>query len=129
LLAKRNNMHLPRPPAVIVGLGILLHPGQSIAQPLCKPEIAIKSVRLSEPISLKRYWTAIVDVDASACAASSGLFALGFARLSETAPDLEFSEPFVWRAGQMKVRVEFWWDEAVERYWVADVAACLCRAK
>jgi hypothetical protein len=122
-------MRLPRLFAAIVGLGALLHPGQGVAQPLCKPEIAIKSVRFSEPISLKRYWTAIVNVDASACTASSGLFALGFARLSGTAPDLEFTEPFIWRAGQTNVRVEFWWDEAVERYWVADVAACLCGAK
>ena len=29
----------------------------------------------------------------------------------------------------MSVRVEFWTDEAVDRYWVADVAACPCRSE
>jgi hypothetical protein len=115
--------------APAVACWALLHPGQGVAQPLCKPEITVKEVSVSQAINLKRFWIATVNVDASGCAAASGLFALGFVRGSETAPDLEFTEPFIWRPGQMSVRVEFWWDEAVDRYWVADVAACLCRPK
>jgi hypothetical protein len=57
------------------------------------------------------------------------LFALGFVRLSETAPDLGFAEPFIWRSGAMSVRVDFGADEAVDRYWIADVAACPCRGE
>jgi hypothetical protein len=49
----------------------------------------------------------------------NGLFALSFARLSESGPDLDFTEPFTWRPGLTTVRVEFWWDEGVDRYWVA----------
>ena len=106
-----------------------LHGGQATAQPLCRPEVGIESVHFSEVMNLKRFWTATLNVDASGCATSSGLFALGFIRLSETAPDLEFAEPFFWRSGQMSVRVELWVDETVDRYWIADVAACPCRRK
>ena len=106
-----------------------LHWRQATAQPLCRPEVGIKSVHFSEVMNLKRFWTAAMNVDASGCATSSGLFALGFIRLSETAPDLEFTEPFIWRSGQMSVRVELWVDETVDRYWIADVAACPCRRK
>src|SRR5262245_49399298 len=113
-------------PAVLAVLA-LAHPTRGMAQPPCRPAIDIKNVKFSDAMNLKRYWTATVDVDASACSGSSGLIALGFARLSESAPDLEFTEPFIWRVGQTRIRVEFWWDEAVDRYWVADVAACPCR--
>jgi hypothetical protein len=115
--------------ALAIAVWTLVHPVQGIAQPACQPAIAVKSATFSEPMNMRRYWTAAVDVDASGCATSSGLFALGFVRLSETAADLEFTEAFIWRPGQMAVRVEFWWDEAVDRYWVADVAACSCRSK
>jgi hypothetical protein len=115
--------------ALAVAVSTLLHPAQGFAQRVCRPTIAIESASFSEPMNMRRYWTATVDIDSSDCAASSGLFALGFIRLSETAPDLEFAEPFFWRPGKMTVRVEFWWDEALDRYWVADVAACSCRSK
>lgn len=117
-------------PALAVALGTLLHPGRpAIAETLCRPQITVESVHFSEATNLRRYWTAQATVDASACATSSGLFALGFVRLSETAPDLAFIEPFLWRPGRMSVRVEFWADEAVGRYWIADVAQCPCRGK
>ena len=106
-----------------------LQAGQAAAQPLCRPEVAIKDVHFSEMMNLKRFWTATMHVDASGCTTASGLLALGFVRLSETAPDLEFIEPFIWHPGRMSVRVEFWADEAVDRYWIADVAACPCRGK
>jgi hypothetical protein len=122
-------MSAQRSTALTLSFLAFLHAGEAIAQPLCRPEIAIKSVHFSEMVNLKRFWTATVNVDASRCAASSGLFALGFIRLSETAPDLEFSEPFFWHAGKMDVRVEFWADEAVERYWIAEVSPCPCRAR
>jgi len=97
------------------------------AEPVCKPVLMVKDVGFSEMINLKRFWTATVDVDASRCATSSGLFALAFVRLAENAPDLEFAEPLFWQPGQTRVRVEFWADEAVHKYWVSDVAACPCR--
>ena len=101
---------------------------QATAQPVCKPVMTIRDANFSEPINLKRYWTAVVHVDASRCATvTGGLFALGFVRLAENGPDLEFAEPFFWQPEQTKVRVEFWVDEAVHKYWISDVAACPCR--
>jgi len=101
---------------------------QATAQPVCKPVMTVRDANFSAPINLKRYWTAVVDVDASRCATvTGGLFALGFVRLAENGPDLEFAEPFFWQPEQTKVKVEFWVDEAVHKYWISDVAACPCR--
>ena len=100
---------------------------QATAQPVCKPVMTVTDANFSEPINLRRYWTAVVLVDASRCATVSGLFSLGFIRLAENAPDLEFAESFFWQPDQTKVRVEFWVDEAVHKYWISDVAACPCR--
>jgi hypothetical protein len=115
--------------ALAVALGALMGPAQAVAETLCRPQIAIAQVRFSEPVNLRRYWTASVSVDASTCAASSGFFSLGFQRLSESGLDLEFTEPFIWRDGKTAVRVEFWAGEAVGRYWIADVAACPCSGR
>jgi hypothetical protein len=122
-------MYSKVPFALAVLWGALLHPAQGIAQPRCQPEISVSKSSFSEAINLTRYWTASLDVDASRCAETSGLFSLGFVRGSESARDLEFTEPFIWKQGQMTVRVAFWWDEAIDRYWIADIAACSCRSK
>ena len=100
---------------------------QAVAQTVCKPTLAVKDVRFSEMVNLKRFWTATGEVDASRCATSSGLFSVAFVRLAENAPDLEFAEPLFWRPGQTRIRVEFWADEAVQKYWISDVATCPCR--
>lgn len=100
---------------------------QAAAQPVCKPVLTVKEASFSEAINLRRYWTAMVHVDASRCATVSGLFALGFVRLAENGPDLEFAESFFWQPDQTRVRVEFWVDEAVHKYWINDVATCPCR--
>lgn len=113
--------------ALAVAFWALLTGGQAIAQPICRPVIAIKDVHFSEVIKLKRLWTATVDVDASRCATIGGLFAIGFVRLAENAPDLEFAERFVWHPGKMELVVEFWADEAVHKHWIGDVAVCPCR--
>jgi hypothetical protein len=99
------------------------------ANPVCKPALTVKEASFSAVTNLRRYWSAKVDVDASRCASASGLFALGFLRLAENGRDLEFAEPFIWRTGETKVRVEFWADEAVQDHWIADVAPCPCRDK
>jgi len=98
-----------------------------MAQPVCRPDMAIRDVRFSEMIQLKRFWTATVDVNASRCATIGGLFEIGFLRLAENAPDLEFAERFAWHPGEMELVVEFWADEAVHKYWIGEIAPCLCR--
>ena len=108
-------------------VSVLLSGPQAAASSSCKPALTVNNVSFSAPFNLKRYWSATIAVDASRCVNSSGLFALGFLRLGENAPDLEFVEPLIWHAGETKVRVEFWTDEAVQKYWIADVASCRCR--
>src|SRR3954468_15838944 len=101
----------------------------AMAQPSCEPAIAIIETRFSQVIQSKRFWSAKLNVDASRCASASGNFSIGFLRLSETAPDLEFAEPLAWHAGRMDVEVEFAAEEAVGRYWISTIAPCACRGK
>jgi hypothetical protein len=66
-------------------------------------------------------------VDASRCATTSGRFEIVFSRLKENGIEIEFREQFMWRPDSVGVSVDFWADEAVERYWLDNVAACPCR--
>jgi hypothetical protein len=80
-----------------------------------------------QPPTLERTWTAVLSVDASRCATASGRFGIIFSRMKENAPETDFIEHFTWKPGAMEVSVNFWADEAVEGYWLNDVAACPCR--
>ena len=102
---------------------------QVLGQQLCKPILALKDVQFSQmqPPTLKRTWTAVVSVDATRCAVSStGDFEIVLTRLKEGAPDIEFRERFKWLSPSVKVAVDFWADEAVERYWVDNITPCAC---
>jgi hypothetical protein len=102
---------------------------QAVAQQTCRPALAFKEVRFSEmrPPTLERKWTAVLSIDASRCATTSGRFEIVFSRLKENGIEIEFREQFMWRPDSVKVSVDFWADEAVERYWLDNVAACPCR--
>ena len=107
----------------------LIGSAQAIGQQLCRPALAITEVQFSEvqPSTMERRWSAVVSVDASRCAKeSAGYFEIGFARLKENALDIEFSEEFVWLPPSVKVSVDFWVDEAIERHWINKVSACPC---
>ena len=106
---------------------VFLQGTQVAAQSVCKPALTVRNVGFSEAVNLRRFWTATVDVDASQCTTVSGLYSLGFVRTAESGLDQEFAQPFFWRPGQTSVRVEFWVDEAVHKYWIDEVAACPCR--
>jgi hypothetical protein len=112
--------------ALTLTLWALLHTTPAAAE-ACRPKIEIGNVQFSQAMNLRRHWAATVNVDASKCSTSTGLFSINFERSSESARDLEFTEPFVWRPGQTTVRVEFWADEAVAGYGIADVAICPCK--
>jgi hypothetical protein len=101
----------------------------SIAAPLCKPAFAFRDVRFSatQPETMERTWTAVLSVDASRCATASGRFEILFSRQKENGPEVTFAEPFTWKPGAMEVSVQFWADEAVEGFWLHNVAACPCR--
>jgi hypothetical protein len=102
---------------------------QAISQQTCWPALAFKEIRFSEmkPPTLERKWTAVLSVDASRCATTSGHFEIVFSRLKENGIEIEFREQFMWRPDSVEVSVGFWADEAVERYWLNNVAACPCR--
>jgi hypothetical protein len=116
-------------PAFLAGAIPLICVTQAAGQQACRPTLAFAEVQFSEmqPSTLERKWTAIVSVDASRCAASSaGSFELVFSRLKEIGPDLEFREQFAWRPPSVTVAVDFAADEAVERYWIANITPCPC---
>jgi hypothetical protein len=101
----------------------------AVAAPLCKPVLAFKQVRFSQvqPETMERTWSATVAVDASRCATTAGRFEILFSRLKENAPEVDFTERFSWKPDSVEVSVAFWADEAVEAYWLHNVAACPCR--
>lgn len=107
-----------------VGAGV-----PAMAAPACKPTLGFKEVRFSptQPETMERIWTAVMAVDASRCASASGRFEILFSRMKENAPELEFAEAFTWEPGTIEVSVHFWADEAVEGYWLQNIALCPCR--
>ena len=72
----------------------------------------------------------MLTVDTSECAVNSGgHFDIVFTRLSETAPDLEFTEHFVWSPFRRNVALDFAADEAVAGYRIENITPCVCRDK
>ena len=102
---------------------------QAAGQQTCRPALAFKEVRFSEmqPPTMERKWTAVLSVDAFRCATTSGRFGIVFSRLKETGLEIEFQEQFTWKPALVEVSVDFWADEAVEGYWLNNVAPCPCR--
>jgi hypothetical protein len=112
--------------AVLLGLAALT---QAHGEQICRPELQIQNVQFSEmqPKMLRRTWSAVVTVDASACAPNaSGTFDLAYTRLQEIGPDHDFRERLTWRAPAVKVELEFASIEAMQRYWIENVSACAC---
>ena len=113
----------------LAGAAWLISVPQVLAEQVCKPSLAFKEVQFSEmqPPTLKRTWTAVVSVDADGCAANSGgNFEIVFSRLKEIGPEIEFREQFKWQPPSVKVAVDFWADEAVERYRLDNITSCPC---
>jgi hypothetical protein len=102
---------------------------QAVAQQTCRPALAFKEVRFSEmqPKTMGRKWTAVLSVDASRCATTSGRFGIVFSRQKENGLEIEFQEQFTWKPALVEVSLDFWADEAVEGYWLHNVAPCPCR--
>ena len=98
-------------------------------EPICKPTLGLREVRFSpmQPPTLERKWTAVLSVDASLCATTSGRFEIVFSRLKENGPEIDFREQFMWKAALVEVSIDFSADEAVEGYWLDNGAACPCR--
>jgi hypothetical protein len=112
---------------LLAGLIAVCGATQAAGQSACKPVLTVKEVRFSQVRLLQRVWTALLAVDASRCATSSGRFDINFIRLKEMAPDLPFTEQFTWSPGEIEVSVNFWADEAVLAYSIGTIAPCTCR--
>lgn len=99
------------------------------AEQTCRPALAFKEVWFSpmRPPTMERKWTAVLSVDASRCATTAGRFGILFSRLKENGPEVDFQEQFMWKPALVEVSVDFWADEAVEAYWLNDIAPCPCR--
>jgi len=115
---------------LLAGLGLIVpRVTQALAEDMCGPPLAIGDVHFTamQPPTLSRMWSAVVSVDASRCPAkATGTFDIVFVRESETAPDLEFRERFVWREPSVHVQVEFAADEAVQSYRIDNITSCVC---
>ena len=77
--------------------------------------------------TMERKWSAVLSVDASRCATTSGRFGIVFSRQKENGLEIEFQEQFTWKPALVEVSVDFWADEAVEGYWLHNVMPCPCR--
>jgi hypothetical protein len=105
---------------------MLCLPSQSTADLACKPILTFKEANFSSAQEQRRKWTALPHVDASRCATTSGYFEIKFVRLKEVGPDLLFTEGFTWTPGLFAVSLDFWWDEAVQDFWIGNVRPCPC---
>jgi hypothetical protein len=112
--------------AALVTVFVLHAPTQTTAQIACKPVLAFKEVRFSEPQNYLRKWTGVLNVDATSCATDSGLFEIKFVRFKEMGPDLLFTRRFTWRPGRLEVALDVWWDEAIQDYWIGEIPPCRC---
>lgn len=124
-----RGMYRPCISGLAAGMIGLIGVTQALGQQLCRPALAIKDVQFSQmqAPTWERKWTAVVSVDASRCAVNStGSFEIIFSRLKENGLEIEFSEKFTWSPPTVTVAVDFWADEAAERYWISNVSACVC---
>lgn len=120
---------------LLAGIVGLIGVPQALGAQLCRPALAINDVKFSkmQKPTLERKWTALVTIDASRCPANSaGYFEIVFSRLKEIGMEVEFRQEFMWLVFEwsppsVKVEVDFWADEAVERYWFGDITPCPCR--
>jgi hypothetical protein len=124
---QRRAMRPPRLALLLAGTVALLTATHAAAETMCRPTLALEHTRFSEPGRQQRLWSAILAVDASSCATTSGRFYVNFVRLKEMAPDVLFSEEFAWSPGRIEISMEFWLDESVHDYWIGYVAMCPCR--
>jgi hypothetical protein len=120
-------MHRAHCAILLAGTAALFSATQTNGETLCRPTLTFEQARLAETRGLQRRWSAVVTVDASECATTSGRFFVNVVRLKEMTPDLLFSEEFTWNRGRIEISVELWLDEAVLNYWIGYVPMCPCR--
>lgn len=95
----------------------------------CKPILSIKNVHEIRTSTMPApwIWQATISTGASYCATASGGFEIDFIRIKEYAPDMQFTERYVWSSGQFDVTVVLTADEAIHDYRIGFIAPCVCR--
>ena len=122
-------MYRPLLAGALTGLTALIAVTQAAGAHVCRPKLAVTNVQFSkmQPPMLERKWTAVLSVDASSCMTKVGTFEIGFSRLKENSIDSNFQMQFTWVPALVKASIDFWADEAVESYWLGNIAPCPCR--
>jgi len=122
-------MNRPRLSFLLASVLALAGMTQASSQPVCRPALAFRNIQFSpmQPPKMERKWTAVLSVDASRCATTSGRFGIIFSRQKENGLEMDFQEQFTWKPALVEVSIDFWADEAVQQYWLYNVAPCPCR--
>ena len=111
----------------VIVIATFTAPSPAFAEQACRPKLAISLPQMSEMRGVRRTWRAQLAADATACADSSGRFAILFTRLLEYGPDADFVETFTWREGVSEIELELSLYEAVSSYWIHGIETCSCR--
>ena len=102
----------------------------ALAAVTCKPLLTVRNVRelrvADQPV-WPWIWKATIVADASYCATKSGNFEIDFIRIKEYSPDVQFTEKYRWRSGQIDVSMELTADESILDYRIGLIAPCVCR--
>jgi len=53
-------------------------------------------------------------------------FEVGFSRLKENGPEMDFVEEFIWLSPVVPISIDVWADEAIEHVWINKVTPCSC---
>ena len=120
-------MRRSRRSILLAGSLVAFSATHTAAQHLCKPVLSIRDARISQAHNLQRTWTGVLVADALSCSTMSGPFEIQFTRLKEDAPDLGFTERFMWASGETELSLNIWWDEWVQDYRIDRIASCPCR--
>lgn len=114
--------------ALLSVCGFAVVPPAAAEQKTCWPILSVKQPRLSDTmINMKRYWSAMLEVNAASCVESAGTFDLRLTRSKENARDFVFTEPVAWSTRQTDIVIELWADEAVLDYRIGRIRYCTCR--
>src|SRR6266536_2850428 len=107
IIQRGKPMRRPCLSTLIAAALALTTASEAVSQSTCRPVLAFKEVRFSQwqPPKMERKWTAVLSVDASRCATTSGRFGIVFSRLKEAGLEIEFQEQFMWRPDEVEVSV------------------------
>jgi hypothetical protein len=101
---------------------------QAFGQQLCDPTISFLSVHYPnrQQPKMDQTWAAVLSVDASRCATTSGRFAILFTQSREIGLSTKFREAFTWKPGSVEISREFWAEDEITDYKLVEIETCPC---